>query len=318
MRPLIISRIIREAEGVRGVLLRSPDGADLPAYAAGAHVDVELGNGLIRQYSLCGDPAKRDVYRLGIGLAAESRGGSRHVHDMLREGDLLNVGDPRQLFGLHAEAASHCFIAGGIGITPILGMILACEQRQETWHLLYCARSRGHAAYLHELSPYENRVRLHFDDEQGGARCDLDTHLAETLQPASHVYCCGPAPLMDAVASACERRHLPAAHLHVERFSAPPATAKAGQTDAGFTLVLARSGGRYDVPEEKSVLEVLEAAGIAWPHACREGLCRSCEAGVLSGQVDHRDYVLSDEERASNRSMMVCVSRGCGTLELDI
>lgn len=317
MRPLIISRIIREAEGVLGVLLRSPDGADLPAYAAGAHVDVALSNGLIRQYSLCGDPAKRNEYRLGIGLAADSRGGSRHVHETLREGDLMNVGNPRQLFGLHADAASHCFIAGGIGITPILGMILACEQRQEAWRLLYCARSRRHAAYLQALSPYQDRVRLHFDDEQGGARCDLDAHLADALLPASHVYCCGPAPLMDAVALACERRHLPAGYLHVERFSAPPATVATGH-DAGFTFVLAKSGGRYDVPAGKSVLDVLEAAGIAWPHACREGLCRSCEAGVLSGQVDHRDYVLSDEERAGNRSMMVCVSRGCGTLELDI
>jgi len=318
MRPLIVSRIVREAEGVLGLLLRSPDGANLPAYAAGAHVDVELGNGLVRQYSLCGDPAERGVYRLGVGLAADSRGGSRHIHDTLREGDLLNVGDPRQLFGLHAQAAAHCFIAGGIGITPILGMILACERRREPWRLLYCARGRKHAAYLQALAAYGDRVRLHFDDEQGGARCDLDDYLAGALQPASHAYCCGPAPLMDAVAAACTRQRLPAARLHVERFSAPPAPAAAAPGDPYFTVVLARSGGSYRVPADKSVLEVLEAAGVAWPHACREGLCRSCEAGVLSGQVEHRDYVLSDEERAGNRSMMVCVSRGRGTLELDV
>jgi len=322
MRPLIISRITREAEGVLGLLLCSPDGADLAAYAAGAHVDVKLGNGLIRQYSLCGDPADRGVYRLGVGLASDSRGGSRHIHDTLREGDLLAVGEPRSLFGLHPQAGAHHFIAGGIGITPILSMIFACEQRGESWTLLYCARSRKHAAFLNELSAHADRLRLHFDDEQGGARCDLDPHLTGVLQPGSHVYCCGPGPLMDAVALACERQCLPAAQLHVERFSLARAEAatetSAADPNSGFTLVLARSGGRYDVPAGKSVLEVLEAAGIAWPHACREGLCRSCEAGVLSGQVDHRDYVLSDEERAANRSMMVCVSRGCGTLELDV
>lgn len=316
MVPLIITRITREADGVRGLELRSPDAADLPAYAAGAHVDVDLGNGLIRQYSLCGDPADRGAYRLAVGLAADSRGGSRHIHEALREGDVLNVGVPRQLFGLHAPAAAHHFIAGGIGITPILSMILACEQRREPWTLLYCARSRKHAAFLSELAAYGDRVHLHFDDEQSGARCDLDKHLSNTQQMASHVYCCGPGPLMDAVARACERQRIPEEKLHVERFSAP--AAHADTRDSAFTVVLARSGGRYEVPAGESVLDVLEAAGVAWPHACREGLCRSCEAGVLSGKVDHRDYVLSDEERAGNRSMMVCVSRGCGTLELDI
>lgn len=315
MRRLIVSRLVREARGVVGLHLRSPDGAMLPAFAAGAHVDVALGNGLHRQYSLCGDPAVRDVYRLGIGLAADSRGGSRYIHEQLREGGLVDIGEPRQLFGLHAQAASHVFIAGGIGITPILSMIHACERRGEPWRLLYCVRDRDAAAYLAELAVHGERVDLHVDSERHGARCDLDAYLAARQAPGLHVYCCGPAPLMDAVAAACERRGIAAPRVHFERFAAAPAEAEPG---AAFRIKLARSGGCHDVPANQSVLDVLEAAGVAWPYSCREGLCRSCEAGVLSGEVDHRDYVLSDEERAANRSMMVCVSRGCGTLELDV
>lgn len=316
MRRLVISRIVREARGVLGLTLRSPDGAMLPAFEAGAHVDVALGNGLVRQYSLCGDPAELGVYRLGIGLAAETRGGSRYIHEQLREGDLVDIGEPRQLFGLHAQAAGHVFIAGGIGITPILSMIHASVRRGEPWRLLYCVRDRDAAAYLSELALHGERVTLHVDSEQGGARCDLDAYLGALGEPSLHVYCCGPGPLMDAVATACERGGIAAARVHFERFSASaPAAAEPGSS---FAVRLTRSGGCHEVPADKSVLDVLEAAGVAWPYSCREGLCRSCEAGVLSGKVDHRDYVLSDEERAANRSMMVCVSRGCGTLELDV
>ena len=332
MRPLIVKHITREAQGVVSLLLRSEDGASLPAYEAGAHLDVDMGNGLVRQYSLCGDPTQRDQYRLGVGLAPHSRGGSRHIHEALRVGDILRVGEPRQRFGLHAQAAAHVFIAGGIGITPFLGMILACERRGEPWTLLYCARSRQHAAFLEDLAPYPDQVHLHLDDEQAGARCDVGAYLERVSRPASHVYCCGPASLMDAVGQACDERHVPRAHFHTERFSAPdraPVDSSppagfanpgepASQNIGAFTLVLARSGGRYTVPADKSVLEVLEDAGIAWPHACREGLCGSCEAGVLSGTVDHRDYVLSDAQREGGACMMVCVSRASGVLELDI
>ncbi|KNE28997.1 PDR/VanB family oxidoreductase [Achromobacter spanius] len=330
MRPLIVKHITREAQGVVSLLLRSEDGANLPAYEAGAHIDVDVGKGLIRQYSLCGDPAQRDHYRLGVALAPASRGGSRHIHDALRVGDTLRVGEPRQRFGLHAQAAAHVFIAGGIGITPFLGMILACERRGEPWTLLYCARSRQHAAFLEDLAPYPDQVRLHMDDEQAGARCDVGAYLERVSRPASHVYCCGPASLMDAVGRACAERHVPGAHFHTERFSAPDLADRAmstGATNTGepashgvgaFTIVLARSGGQYTVPADKSVLEVLEDAGIAWPHACREGLCGSCEAGVLSGAVDHRDYVLSDAQREGGACMMICVSRASGVLELDI
>lgn len=316
MRQLVVSRIAREARGIVGVHLRSPDGAMLPAFEAGAHVDVALGNGQLRQYSLCGDPAELSVYRLGVGLAPESRGGSRYIHQQLREGDRVHISEPRQLFGLHAQATRHVFIAGGIGITPILSMILACERRGEPWRLLYCVRERDAAAYLSELAAYGERVHLHVDSERQGALCDLDAYLQVQQDSGLHVYCCGPAPLMAAVAAASERRGIAAGRVHFERFTAGADTA--AQTGETFQIRLVRSGGSYEVPADKSVLDVLEAAGVAWPHSCREGLCRSCEATVLSGDVDHRDYVLSDDERAAGRSMMVCVSRGCGTLELDV
>lgn len=316
MKTLVISRVVREARGVVGLELRDPDGAMLPAFEAGAHVDLALGNGLLRQYSLCGSPAERDCYRLGVGLASDSRGGSRYIHEQLQAGARVDVSEPRQLFGLHAQADSHLFIAGGIGITPILSMIHACALRGEPWQLLYCARDRDAAAYLSELLPHGDRVCLHIDSEQGGRRCDLEAYLAEHQAPGRHVYCCGPGALMDAVATACERAGIAAPRVHFERFTASaPAASEPG---AAFKVRLARSGGCHEVPADKSVLDVLEAAGVAWPYSCREGLCRSCEAGVLSGEVEHRDYVLSDEERAANRSMMVCVSRGCGTLELDV
>lgn len=328
MRPLIVNQITREAQGVVSLLLRSEDGANLPAYEAGAHIDVDMGNGLVRQYSLCGDPARRDQYRLGVGLAPESRGGSRHIHEALRVGDTLRVGEPRQRFGLHAQASAHVFIAGGIGITPFLSMILACERRGEPWTLLYCARSRRHAAFLEDLAQFPDRVHLHLDDEQAGMRCDVGAYLERVSRPAQHVYCCGPAPFMDAVGQACDQLHVPPGHFHTERFSAPTGLAMptrcatpgepTSQVAGAFTIVLARSGGRYTVPADKSVLEVLENAGIAWPHACREGLCGSCQAGVLSGTVDHRDYVLNDAQRAGSACMMICVSRANGTLELDI
>lgn len=321
MLPLIVCRITREAQGVVSLLLRNKDGANLPAFEAGAHIDVDLGNGMVRQYSLIGDPSQCNEYRLGVGLAANSRGGSRRIHDELREGDTLHIGAPRQLFGLHAQATSHVFIAGGIGITPFLSMIHACERRVEPWTLLYCARSRGHAAFLHELAKYSDRVTLHMDDEKTG-HCDALAYLERVSRPSSHIYCCGPSSLMDAVGLACEQRGIPTGNFHTERFSAPPAsTTSTGPThqDAdAFTVVLARSGGRYVVPANKSLLEVLEGAGIAWPNACREGLCGTCEAGVLAGTVQHRDYVLNEAQRAANGSMMICISRARGILNLDI
>ncbi|TFZ02784.1 oxidoreductase [Ramlibacter henchirensis] len=316
MRDVVVSRLTHEAEGVIGCELRAADGAALPAFAAGAHVDVHLPGGLCRQYSLTNGPARSDLYSLGIGLAQNSRGGSRHVHEQLRVGDRLQVSPPRSLFGLTPHAAEHVFIAGGIGITPILSMIEASEIAGQNWRLLYCVRSRARAAYLWRLAPHHGRVHLHVDEERD-ALPDIQGFL-KSLDPGAHVYCCGPTPLMDAVGRHAAAAGLSPLAVHFERFSADGAPADAA-ADGAFRVTLRRQGRSYMVPAGRSILQTLEDNGIALPCSCREGLCRTCETPLLAGRADHRDFVLSDEERAANSSIIPCVSRALdGELVLDL
>ncbi|PVX61170.1 PDR/VanB family oxidoreductase [Paraburkholderia unamae] len=310
MIEVVVKRLSREAEGVLGVELVRADGGALPSFEAGAHVDVALAHGLMRQYSLCNDPVETHRYCLGVGLATPSRGGSHHVHETLREGDRLAVSPPRTLFALAREGAAHRFIAGGIGITPILSMIRACERAGARWSLDYAVRSRERAAYLGFLSTFGARVRLHVDDE--GTRPQPQAWL-DGIDAHEHVYCCGPAAMMDAVAQAAEARGVARERVHFERFAAPPAAAsEAPHGDAppaSFTVVLARSGQRCTVEADESILTCLERHGHALPHACREGLCGSCETPLIEGAAEHRDFVLDEAERAANRRLMICVSR---------
>ncbi|MDW3681989.1 PDR/VanB family oxidoreductase [Cupriavidus sp. CV2] len=319
MLELIVSRVTAEAEGVRGIELRRPCGGALPAFTAGAHIDVHLPGNIVRQYSLCNDPAQTDRYCLGVGLAPSSRGGSQYLHDAIEEGHSLKVSMPRSLFGIDAAATAHVFIAGGIGITPILSMIRWCEANDRPWKLLYCMRSRRRAAYLDAMSGYGERVQLHVDDESHGALADLSSFLG-ALPEGSHVYCCGPSPLMDAVAAKADAAGVPRAATHFERFGADPQQAGANaDADHAFTVVLHRHGGRFTVPAGATILETLEQNGVPLPFSCREGLCRSCEVPLLAGKADHRDYVLSGEEREANTAVMICVSRALTPeLELDI
>lgn len=304
---LLVSRITHEAQGVRGIELRSPEGGRLPAFRAGAHIDLHLPGGLCRQYSLSNSPSERDRYVIGVGLAPASRGGSAYLHEQLAVGARIEVGEPRALFGVEPGAASHAFIAGGIGITPILSMIRWCEAQGQPWHLLYCVRSRARAAYAWDLARHGDRVRLHVDEEEGGA-VDLAGWLAGQAAGA-HVYCCGPSGLMDAVAASAAQVGIPKSATHFERFTAPaPAQ---GQTPPGgsFIVTLKRAGLQIEVGPLQSLLEALEASNVRVPSSCREGLCRSCELTVLEGEADHRDFVLSDEERAAHRCILPCVSR---------
>ncbi|AOY94547.1 oxidoreductase [Cupriavidus sp. USMAA2-4] len=324
---LLVTALRREAEGVLGVELRHPAGAPLPAFVPGAHVDVAFPNGCTRQYSIASSAGDGSRYWLGIGLAPASRGGSRYAHERLRPGDRLQVGAPRALFQLDADAAGHLFIAGGIGITPILSMIRWCIDHQRSWRLLYCVRSRRHAAYLETLAPHAARCRLHADDEQGGP-ADLHASLRE-LPAGWHVYCCGPGAMMDAVSAGAGAAGVPAPAVHFERFAPPSARGEAaeggegaegaGPADGAFEVALARQGGRFTVPAGQSILSVLEGHGLCLPSSCREGLCRSCEVPLLAGRADHRDYVLSEAEREANRSILICVSRAAGgELVLDL
>jgi tetrachlorobenzoquinone reductase len=302
---VVVTHLTQEAQDVLGIELRKADGSDLPPFTAGAHVDLSLGNGLCRQYSLANSPRERSRYVLGVGLAPASRGGSAFVHQRLAVGDVVQVSEPRALFGIDASSTEHAFVAGGIGITPILSMIHWCQAEGLPWRLLYCVRTRARAAYAWTLAPHHARVQFHVDEESHAL--DLQGWLA-SLAAGAHVYCCGPGGLMDGVAGACAAIGIPRDSTHYERFTAPAGAADQGNAGS-FSVILRQSGRRIEVQPEQSLLDALEAAHVRVPFSCREGLCRSCETPLLSGEADHRDFVLSDEERASQRCILPCVSR---------
>ena len=303
-----------EARDVVVLDLRRADGDALPAFSAGSHLEITLDNGLVRHYSLCNDPAERHRYCIGVGLARESRGGSRFVHEQVRVGSVLSVSTPRNHFAIDPSGAEAVFIAGGIGITPILSMIHACEAASTPWRLLYCARNRQRTAFYEDLrSLAGDRCRFHFDDEQDGRLFDAASALAEVGDHA-HIYTCGPEPLMRSVESATRGR--PEACVHFEWFTAAPVDASA---DKAFTVVLRRSGARYEVPPGRSILDVLEDHGAGVPYSCREGTCGTCQTAVLQGEVDHRDHVLTSAQKAAHRDILPCVSRAKSEiLELDL
>jgi vanillate O-demethylase ferredoxin subunit len=311
---LEVADIQAEARDVVLLELRAPNGAALPAFEPGAHLEIELPNGLVRHYSLVNDSRERDRYVLGVGRAAQGRGGSAFVHQSLRRGAVLKTSLPRNNFRLDPAAERFLFIAGGIGITPIMSMLRWCEAQQRPWRLVYASRNAQRAAFCETLQPLASQVRFHFDDQHSSV-LDVKACLAE-VQPGEHVYCCGPQPLMQAVQT--HSSHLPDNNVHFEFFSVPDEPA--GALAAGsFVVELRKSGQSLTIPPDKSVLDVLEAHGHKIPFSCREGLCRTCETTVCSGQPEHHDYVLSQEERNANRSMMVCVSRAVSpVLVLDL
>ncbi|MFE0172992.1 PDR/VanB family oxidoreductase [Streptomyces sp. NPDC059002] len=308
--PLIDLRVRRmtwEADGVLSVELAHPDGKPLPAWAPGAHLDVHVG-GQIRQYSLCGDPRDLSVYRVGVLNAPASRGGSHHVHTRLRPGQTVTVSEPRNHFPLE-DASAYVFVAGGIGITPILTMAREAARRGVPWRLTYGGRTRSSMAFTDELAALDGVLTLVPQDEHG----HIDPAAAlDGLSDGTLVYCCGPEPLLAAVESAC-----PAGRLRVERFAAPAVERTGG--DCAFEVECRRSGVTLSVDGDTSVLRAAQAAGITVSSSCQEGICGSCETRVLDGTPDHRDFLLSEAEHAANTSMMICVSRcASGRLVLDL
>lgn len=301
-----VSEVRAQACDVMQLELRGEPARDLPAFEPGAHIDLHLPNGLARQYSLLNDWRERDRYVIAVGRAAPGRGGSRYLHDMVRRDTRLAISAPRNNFPLQADAASYVFVAGGIGITPILAMIRWCQANRKPWRLVYASRSRQRAAFYEELrEAFAQRVRFHFDDESGGP---LDVAAAlRDLASTDSVYCCGPAPLMQAVRQACG--HLPEQNVRFEWFSSAEAPVAQHGADGGFWIDLAHSNTALFVAPEQSILQVLEDYGLDVPNSCREGLCGTCEATVLQGEPDHRDFVRSPAEHARCRSIMLCVSR---------
>lgn len=299
-------RAIRyEAEGVSSFELWPIGTRELPAFTAGAHIDLHLAPGMVRSYSLCNAQDERHRYVIGVNRDRNSRGGSRHMHEALRVGDMLSVSAPRNNFALNESADYSVLLAGGIGITPLLAMARRLHALGRSWELYYCARSHQSASFLDELRALkaqsaEGALHLHFDDSASGL-LDLTQVVADAPE-RSHFYCCGPLPMLAAFESATAA--LDPEFAHVEYFSAKEAPSTAG----GFTVTLARSGLTVQVAAGKTILDALLEAGVDVPYSCMEGICASCETRVLEGVPDHRDLVLSKEEQASNTVMMVCCS----------
>ncbi|CAO5254086.1 PDR/VanB family oxidoreductase [Frankia sp. AgKG'84/4] len=308
---LTVHRRWAGADGVVLLDLRDPAGAELPRWSPGAHVDLMLPGGLTRQYSLCGEPAQRHAWRLGVLREPAGRGGSAYVHDHLPQGATVEVRGPRNHFAL-VPAARYLFLAGGIGITPILAMTSAAARAGADWELHYGGRSRASMAFLDELGAAGDRISLYPQDEVG--LIDLDRLLA-TPRPDTAVYCCGPEPLLAAVERRCAG--WPPGSLHVERFT--PRDVGPPVRTGSFEVTLAASGRTLTVPPDRSILDVVEAAGVSVLSSCQEGTCGTCETAVLAGEVDHRDSLLTPDERAANDTIFLCVSRAaCPRLVLDL
>lgn len=310
----VVSAVRAVARDVLAVELRHRSGAMLPGATPGSHIDLALPNGMVRQYSLVNalGQAQQDSYVVAVGWDLNSRGGSRYVHEKLRVGQALKVSKPRNLFEMDPAHRKVLLLAGGIGVTPVYAMAQHCEAQGLDWELQACARTAGRLAYLEELRALAGpRLRLHFDDEQGGP-IDLKSQLVR--QGWDAVYACGPAPMLDALVEATAGWQ--PGSVRMERFKAPDAPV--GERKS-FELVLQRSGLDTMVDEHESVLDAMERLGVDHPWACREGICGSCEANVLEGEAQHLDFVLSPEEKQSSQRLMVCVSRCAGSrLVLDL
>ncbi|MFI5613956.1 PDR/VanB family oxidoreductase [Amycolatopsis sp. NPDC051903] len=308
---LVVRKRTVIAKEVVELVLSSRSGEELPPWDAGSHVDLLLDDGLVRQYSLCGRPA-RDEWRVAVLREHDGRGGSAHVHDRLVEGTSVRVRGPRNNFPL-VPSPRYLFIAGGIGITPILPMLASAEEAGAHWRLLYGGRTRLSMAYSEELAEkYGDRVVICPEDASG--RLDLDEWLGTPADDVL-VYCCGPESLLLAVEERCARWR--AGSLRLERFVAK---AVPDSTDHSFFEVeLARTGGTVTVSPGETILAAVERAGVRPPYSCEQGTCGTCETKVLAGTPEHFDSLLTDEERDEGKTMMICVSRAaCPKLVLDL
>ncbi|MTE19473.1 2Fe-2S iron-sulfur cluster binding domain-containing protein [Streptomyces sp. TRM43335] len=330
-RELLVVRAEREAEGVVGLTLADPGGAELPEWEPGAHVDIELPSGLTRSYSLCGSPRERHSYRVAVLRVPRSRGGSAEIHATDLVGRRLRVRGPRNHFPL-VPADRYVFIAGGIGITPLLPMLrrLSEQPGSPRWTLLYGGRSLETMAFRREVTGLRGGETTLWPQDSHGLP-DLDRAL-RGLPTGTAVYCCGPEGLLREVEARVDRR-LPPGALHTERFRPPgaadadpgspggtdPADGTGGTGDAPFEVELRRTGVTLRVPAERRLLDVVREAVPAVPYSCEEGTCGTCETKVLAGVPDHRDLLLDDDEREAGSTMMICVGRSKGPrLVLDL
>ena len=303
------------AERINGYELADPNGRDLPRFAAGAHIDLQLTNGLVRQYSLCNDPAERRRYLIAVLREEQSRGGSWHLHDTVRVGDLVEVSVPRNDFPLAEGAERHLLLAGGIGIAPIMAMIATLRQRRADFLVHYCTRSPERTAFRDELFllEAEGRLQFHHDGGDPARGLDIEKALAEP-RPGTHLYYCGPPPMMAAAKRAA--RAWPAGTVHCEYFEPSPEMRRQA-ADRPFRVRLAKSGGVFEVPVGASIAGVLRQHGVTVNTSCELGYCGTCLTRYLAGEPDHRDQVLEAEGR--KRYVMICCARAKSpVLELDL
>ena len=299
--PALLRRMTYEAPGVLSLDFEAEDGRDLPPFEPGSHIDLHLPDGTIRQYSLCGDPGARGHYRIAVRDVKGGRA-SRFIHrGELRPGVTVTLGAPRNNFAFE-PAAGYLFVAGGIGITPLLPMMRAASAAGTPWSLLLCAPRTADAPFLREARALGGEVSIHASTE--GTRLDVATHLRDA-RPDTLLYCCGPEPLMTAVEQATAA--WPEGSVRFEWFTAR--ARPEGEAADTFEVKCAQRGLTLTVPAGRSVLQVLNDAGLEIPCSCEQGICGTCEIPVLEGEVDHRDSILSAAERASNTTMLCCVSR---------
>lgn len=290
------------AEGVRSFELARPNSGDLPHFRAGAHVDVYLESGKMRQYSLCGSPADCRSYRIAVQREVAGRGGSSELFETWQPGKVVLVSAPRNQFELAEGAKRYVLIAGGIGITPLLPMAATLESRGADFHLYYCTRNRQRTAFLDELEPLiaKGRVTVHHDDGVVDRQLDF-ARLLSTSEAGCQIYYCGPRPMMQALEKATA--HWPEHSVHREFFSARDDL----PSGTSFRIRLQKSGRTFDVPPGRSIVQVLRDAGVPVDVSCEEGVCGTCRTKYLEGDPVHRDLVLSDRERTEY--VMICCAR---------
>ncbi len=294
-----------EAEGIFSYEFRDPAGNPLPAFTAGSHIDLNLPTGLVRSYSLVNSQDERHRYIIAVQKDRASRGGSTWVHDKLKTGDIITISAPRNNFVLAEEAPKSLLIAGGIGVTPLWCMMQRLTALGRPVEMIYCVRTRKEAAFREAIDAAGGKpnakVTFNFDGEPGGKMLDIAATVAAQA-PDTHLYCCGPLPMLESFEAAT--KDLRAERVHVEYFTAKEAPAAEG----GFTVVLAKTGRSFQIAPGKTILETLLDAGLNVASSCLEGVCGTCETKVLEGIPDHRDVVLTDNERKANKTMMICCS----------
>jgi vanillate O-demethylase ferredoxin subunit len=293
------------------------DGAPLPAFSAGAHIDVKLRSGLIRQYSLCNDPSETHRYLIAVLRVPASRGGSEAIH-ALQEGDILEIGFPKNHFQLADDSSYSLLLAGGIGVTPIISMAEVLAVNGAGFEMHYCSRDEEHMAFRDHLlrSEFSDRVRLYFDSAPSDGRIDLALILSEPT-PKKHLYVCGPEGFISAVVELAKKFDWEDHCIHREFFAMSAPVLPEGSSN--FKVKLSSSGRIFEIPNDKTVVEVLAQAGIEIPISCNQGVCGTCVTGVLSGEPDHRDFYLTDDEKELNNQFTPCCSRSkSDTLILDL